>query len=240
MNTFLKLLITAGIAFGAYTFIVDGNIIEITDRIGTVPEDKSNNTLLGSNDFINLKEKIKESDSFKGEITYLEDLQEELDKLSVNEIKDNFEDITIDDIKEIGLKDVVDFVKPDKDKEDRNLPAENLFSDSLNDLPDFTSACFSTFTQACIASDCSNKTPNSSFTLLNKTNKKIFKCETDTCIEINAEYEVINNFETYQPTRPEGIIINKEISNESDQSLFVEIRVEGMSTELNYGYCLGQ
>jgi hypothetical protein len=118
--------------------------------------------------------------------------------------------------------------------------SEKAFSSKVDSVPSFTTVCFPETKQTCSPSGCKETSPKVEFTLLNKEESVIAHCDSEGCVTYDAEYIESGDYENYQPTKPEGYIISKQVNPEdsSGRSPYIEAVIRGIEITTYSGYCL--
>ncbi len=130
----------------------------------------------------------------------------------------------------------------DKFKEQLNKSEESeaasVFSSKIDNVPSFTVVCFPEIKQTCSPAGCEETSPKVEFTLLDEEESVIAHCDAEGCVTYEAEYERNDGYDNYQPVKPKGYIISKEIKSDDKRSAYIEAITRGIEIIMYSGYCL--
>ena len=128
----------------------------------------------------------------------------------------------------------------------RNKKAESFFTEKASAFT-FTSVCFPSFKAVCSFDifgeepfgKCVESEADARFTLIDKNNLLVTRCDFSGCNDHTASFTVSENYEHYQPEEFGGYILTKEVLSEGSRiSAYLEAITEKLTTTLYAGYCV--
>ncbi len=238
----LKLIIAIGIAAAIFFLITGGapnNLPKVTedgfkvevDDAGTVGE---------------WKDKVKEFFSRTSTSTPSEDSEEGENEADVEFFKKLFSGISksssTDEVADEGeekgfLRNLIEKFKEQLDNSE-DSEVTGAFSSKVSNVPSFTTVCFPEIKQTCTPAGCEETSPQVEFSLLDKEESVIAHCDAEGCVTYSANYEETDGYENYQPVKPKGYIISKQMNSDSDRFPYIEAVTEGIRITMYSGYCL--
>lgn len=243
MSFLLKLIIAIGIG-AAIFFLVTGGA---PDNLPKLTEDGFKVEVDDASTVGEWKEKVRDFFTRNSTSTSSEEELVDGDEADVEFFKKLFSGISkkasstdeeVADEEEKGfLENIIDKFKEQLDKSDES-EVTGAFSSKVSNVPSFTTVCFPEIKQSCTPDGCEETSPQVEFTLLDKEESVISHCDAEGCVTYSAEYEETDGYENYQPIKPKGYIISKQVNSDSERFPYIEAVTEGIRITMYSGYCL--